>query len=150
VFPDSMSDGPGPIHGNQPGFSERGRYCFRLPESRWTCSREVKEPCTCLVALWSVTPDRPLQGQSMAMSWRFNLFLVIGIHALHNAGTSIVVTPIDPALLILSLAVIVLLLTFVPAVSRRLRGIDASQSPEQTFDRSQQDSRGSRTGVITS
>jgi membrane protease YdiL (CAAX protease family) len=41
-----------------------------------------------------------------------NLFLVIGIHALQNAGTSLVATPIDPHLVMFALAVVLLLLTF--------------------------------------
>jgi uncharacterized protein len=39
-----------------------------------------------------------------------NLFLVIGIHALQNAGTSLVATPIDPHLVMFALAVVLLLL----------------------------------------
>lgn len=50
-----------------------------------------------------------------------NLFLVMGIHALQNAGTSIVATPIDPALLMFALAIIVVLGTFAPAVVRWFR-----------------------------
>lgn len=52
-----------------------------------------------------------------------NLFLVMGIHALQNAGTSVVVTPIDPSQVMLSLAIIVFLATFVPEIMRRLRGV---------------------------
>jgi uncharacterized protein len=44
-----------------------------------------------------------------------NLFLVIGIHTLQDAGTSLLATPIDPALVIFMLAVVLLLATFVPA-----------------------------------
>jgi hypothetical protein len=42
-----------------------------------------------------------------------NLFLLMGIHALLNAGTSVVATPIDPVPVLLGLAVLVLTLTFV-------------------------------------
>jgi membrane protease YdiL (CAAX protease family) len=52
-----------------------------------------------------------------------NLFLVIGIHALQNAGTTVVAAPVDPGLVMLSLATVTLLATFVPAVARRLHGI---------------------------
>jgi uncharacterized protein len=51
-----------------------------------------------------------------------NLFLVMGIHALQNAGTSLVATPIDPALVMFALAISVVLGTFAPAVARRLPG----------------------------
>jgi len=51
-----------------------------------------------------------------------NLFLVIGIHALQNAGTSLVATPINPALVIFMLAVVLLLATFIPAHGRRSTG----------------------------
>jgi membrane protease YdiL (CAAX protease family) len=44
-----------------------------------------------------------------------NLFLVIGIHALQDAGTSLVATPIDPGLVIFTLTVVLLLATFAPA-----------------------------------
>ncbi len=44
-----------------------------------------------------------------------NLLLVVGIHALQDAGTSLVATPIDPSLVIFTLAVILLLATFAPA-----------------------------------
>jgi membrane protease YdiL (CAAX protease family) len=54
-----------------------------------------------------------------------NLFLVIGIHALGDAGTSVVAAPIDPGWVILGLATIVLLGTFAPPVARRLRGLDS-------------------------
>jgi uncharacterized protein len=47
-----------------------------------------------------------------------NLFLVIGIHALQDAGTSVVATPIDPALVIFTLAVVLLLATFIPTRRR--------------------------------
>ena len=57
-----------------------------------------------------------------------NLFLVMGIHALQNAGTSILATPIDPALVMFALAIIVFLGTFAPAVVRRLRA--AGQRPQ--------------------
>lgn len=52
-----------------------------------------------------------------------NLFLVMGIHALQNAGTSIVATPVDPALVMFTLAIIAFLATFAPAVARRLNGL---------------------------
>jgi uncharacterized protein len=42
-----------------------------------------------------------------------NLFLLMGIHALLNAGISVVATPIDPVPVLLGLAVLVLVLTFV-------------------------------------
>ncbi len=51
-----------------------------------------------------------------------NLFLVMGIHALQNAGTSVVATPIEPAPVMLGLAFLVLLATFAPVVFRRVRG----------------------------
>lgn len=51
-----------------------------------------------------------------------NLFLVMGIHALLNSGTSVVATPIDPAQVILVLGVMVFLGTLVPAISRRIGG----------------------------
>jgi membrane protease YdiL (CAAX protease family) len=54
-----------------------------------------------------------------------NLLLVIGIHALQDAGTTIVAAPVDPGLAMLSLAVLTLLATFIPAVARRLHGISA-------------------------
>jgi len=44
-----------------------------------------------------------------------NLFLVIGIHALQDASTSLVATPINPALVILTLATVLLLATSIPA-----------------------------------
>ncbi len=50
-----------------------------------------------------------------------NLFLVMGIHALQNAGTSIVTTPVDPAAVMLSLAILIVLATFAPAFLRRMR-----------------------------
>lgn len=51
-----------------------------------------------------------------------NLFLVMGIHALQNAGTSVVATPIDPALVMLILAVVAFAATFAPAAMQRFRG----------------------------
>jgi hypothetical protein len=58
-----------------------------------------------------------------------NPFLVIGIHALQNAGATVVAPSIDPSTLIFLLAVIVLLAGLVPPIGRRLRGIYASPSP---------------------
>ena len=49
-----------------------------------------------------------------------NLFLVIGIHALQNAGTSILATPIDPSLAVLLLAVVIVLATFARTRGRLL------------------------------
>jgi membrane protease YdiL (CAAX protease family) len=49
-----------------------------------------------------------------------NLFLVIGIHALQDAGTTIVAAPVDPGLVMLGLATLALVATFVPAVARAL------------------------------
>jgi CAAX protease family protein len=43
-----------------------------------------------------------------------NLFLVIGIHTLQDAGASLVAAPINPSLVIVILAVILLLATFIP------------------------------------
>jgi membrane protease YdiL (CAAX protease family) len=43
-----------------------------------------------------------------------NLFLVMGVHALQNAGTSLVAPTIDPALVVLLLAALAFLLTFAP------------------------------------
>jgi uncharacterized protein len=58
-----------------------------------------------------------------------NLFLVIGVHALQNAGTSVVGPPIDPAQVVLGLSVVVLLLTFVPSIGRRFRHPGTDRSP---------------------
>ncbi|GAA3350296.1 hypothetical protein GCM10020358_75640 [Amorphoplanes nipponensis] len=55
-----------------------------------------------------------------------NLFLVIGIHALQDAGTTIVAAPVDPGLVVLSLAILALLATFIPTVASRLHGISAA------------------------
>lgn len=55
-----------------------------------------------------------------------NLLLVIGIHALQDAGTTIVRAPVDPGLVVLSFATVALLATFIPAVARRLHGISAA------------------------
>jgi membrane protease YdiL (CAAX protease family) len=56
-----------------------------------------------------------------------NLLLVIGIHALQDAGTTIVAAPVDPGLVMLSLATLTLLATFIPAVAHRLHGISAAR-----------------------
>lgn len=55
-----------------------------------------------------------------------NLFLVMGIHALQNAGTSVVATPIDPSQVMLTLAIIVFLATFAPAIVRRYRDVGST------------------------
>jgi uncharacterized protein len=52
-----------------------------------------------------------------------NLLLVIGIHALQDAGTTIVAAPVDPGLVMMSLATLTLLATFIPTVAHRLHGI---------------------------
>jgi len=60
-----------------------------------------------------------------------NIFLVMGIHALQNAGTSVVATPIQPAAVMLALAVVVLIATFVPGIVTRLRrGHARPQTPK--------------------
>lgn len=59
-----------------------------------------------------------------------NLFLVMGIHALQNAGTSFVATPLDPALVMLMLAIAVFAATYAPSIARRLRG--ATPAPRMT------------------
>jgi len=60
-----------------------------------------------------------------------NIFLVMGIHALQNAGTSVVATPIQPAAVMLALAVVVLLATFVPGFVNRLRRVSVGpQAPK--------------------
>jgi len=60
-----------------------------------------------------------------------NIFLVMGIHALQNAGTSVVATPIQPAAVMLALAVVVLIATFVPGIVTRLRrGQERPQTPK--------------------
>jgi membrane protease YdiL (CAAX protease family) len=51
-----------------------------------------------------------------------NLFLLMGIHALLNAGTSVVATSIDPVPVLLGLAMLILVLTFVLPRPRRLGG----------------------------
>lgn len=52
-----------------------------------------------------------------------NLFMVMGVHALANAGTSVVAPPIDHVPVLLGLAVLVLLLSFVlPRPFRVTRG----------------------------
>ena len=52
-----------------------------------------------------------------------NLFFVMGIHALQNAGVSVVATPIDPSQVMLALAIIVFVATFAPEIGRRFRGV---------------------------
>ncbi len=56
-----------------------------------------------------------------------NLLLVIGIHALQDAGTTIVAAPVDPGLVMLSLATLTLLATFIPAVAQRLHSIGTAR-----------------------
>jgi uncharacterized protein len=58
-----------------------------------------------------------------------NLFLVIGIHALQDAGTTIVAAPLDPGLVTLSLAALAFLATFIPAVAHRLHGVSVARWP---------------------
>jgi hypothetical protein len=67
-----------------------------------------------------------------------NLFLVIGIHAVEDAGITIVAAPLDPGLVILGLAAVTLLTTFIPAVARWLRGVNtpvSSRMARFTHDR---------------
>jgi membrane protease YdiL (CAAX protease family) len=55
-----------------------------------------------------------------------NLFLVIGIHALEDAGITVVAAPIDPALVILAVAAVTLLATFLPPLAHRLHGLSTA------------------------
>ena len=70
-----------------------------------------------------------------------NLFLVMGIHALQNARTSLVATPVDPSLVIFALAIIVVLATFTPSAWPRLSGVVGATRPANPV--------GSKTGIVS-
>jgi len=63
-----------------------------------------------------------------------NLFLLMGLHALLDAGTSVVATPIDPIPILFGLAVLILVLSFVLPRPRKFGG--AATTPSSSLPRS--------------